>query len=376
MTDYIVGSDHSGGKDQECINKIIEVLKSNGHNAESIGVNSNLESDIRRNGKGKTAIFMVNGICIGTFDSHMNVVKSGLCDYVWFAIPQSISPSNDWLSPESCQSKKLPIAHDDNFTPEPRRSELNGKYTLSEYCEEYKDYVGYACGKDCEEAANAILSGGTVGSGGSGSDGEGSDGEKKEPSPMSYADMIKDLIKVWDGDVEVKIRQNMVFINKVPQPKPELWIIDGNNVASESAKVTDYNSDTINMLDVNYDNGSKHIIITDEYLINRFGEMNAELKAEKIVTNYQPEELDSGEETGESGGADANLYTQIAEILQKYYTVQNKEDWNTIINKVRFAETGDAIGNIVASLTKKQGMETQSYVSVRHEIEKLRGMGY
>lgn len=374
MTDYIVGSDHSGGKDQECINKVVDVLNANGHNAEAIGVNSNLESTIRAKGKGKTAIFIVNGVCIGTFDSHMNVVKSGLCDYVWFGMPQSINPSNEYLSEEGCQSLKVPIAHDDNFTPEPRRSELNGKYTIAEYCTEYGQYVGYACGSDCEAMVQKILSGGSGGTG-DGSESSSGDDKKNEPTPMSYMDMIKDLIKIWDGDVEVKIRQDRMYINKVPEPRPELWIVDGNNVTSGSAKVTDYNSDTVNTLNVTYNDGANTITVTDEYLINRFGVVEAEIKGEKVVTDYSGDNgnLNVGTETGEQ--EKESLYTQISKILQDNYE-KPSEGWNCLTNKVRLAKDGDEIGKLLSAQKKKKGKETTSYIDVRHEIQKLRGMGY
>ncbi len=374
MTEYIVGSDHSGGKDQECINKVVEVLNANGHNASSIGVNSNLESDIRKNGKGKTAIFIVNGVCIGTIDSHTNVVKSGLCDFVWFAMPQSINPSNEHLSAESCKSWKVPIAHDDNFTKEPRRSELNGKYTIAEYCQENGQYVGYACGKDCEEVANVILNGGTGGGSGGSSD---SSENKTEPTPMSYADMIKDLIKVWDGDVEVKIRQNKMYINKVPKPNPQLWIVDGTNVVSGQAKVTDYNSDTINKLIVSYNNGKNEITLVDEYLYNRFGENVQMLKAEKIVTDYSVDgSVTGGDSDGSSDEEGAKtVWTQIAEIVQKYYD-KPSNGWDSLIRSLKDAKTGDEIGKILSKQKKKKGQENQSYVSVRHEIQSVRNMGY
>lgn len=374
MTDFIVGSDHSGGKDQECINKICETLQKAGHNAESIGVNSNLESTIRAKGKGKTAIFMVNGVCIGTFDSHMQVVKSGLCNYVWFALPQSISPSNDWLSEESCKSRKVPIAHDDNFTPAERRAELDGKYTIDEYCREYGSYVGYACAPDCESVAQKIMEGGSGGIGGT-SMASGSD-SKKEPTPMSYKDMILDLISIWDGDVECKIRGDTIYINKVPEPKPQLWVIDGTNVVSGQAKVKDYNSDTINTLNVTYDEGKHNITITDEYLINRFGEVPYELKAEKVVTDYTGDSAQAETDAAAGGGAEASAWADVAGILQKYFD-KPSDGWDNHIRAITNAKKYDPdIKNAINTLTRKSAYSMKSYIDIGRELQKAIGLGY
>ena len=193
---------------------------------------------------------------------------------------------------------------------------------------------------------------------------------------MSYLDMIKDLISVWDGDVECKIRQNKMYINKVPQPNPKLWVIEGNNIVSGQAKITDYNGDTVNTLNVDYDNGNHRITIEDEYLINRFGEVSADVDAIKIITDYSGD-AETGADGGETGGSEktANAYSQISEILQKYYE-KPSEGWNSITNKVRKSTTADEIKKYIAPLKKKKGQELKSYVDVKHEIQKVLEIPY
>lgn len=363
MSNYIVGSDRSGNNDHDCNEKICEILRQNGNTAENIGVTPNLEGSLKR-GKGNIGVFMVNGICIGTFDSVCNMVKAGGCDFVWFACPQSINPSNDWLSCESLKTRKIPIAHDDNFTPEPRRSELNGKYTIAEYCAENSQYVGYACGKDCEEVANAILNGGS----GDGASTSGSDDGGNEPTPMTYLDMIKDLISVWDGDVEVKVRQDKMYINKIPKPKPRLWAVESNNIVSGQAKISDYNSDTINTLHVPYND--KTITITDEYLIDRFGVVEATVEAVETVTDYSGDSTGDANATGTSGSGDPNQYTQIAEILQKHFT---SNDWNSWINSIRKCKNWDEVKPLITNHKRKSGDNTR-YSEIIGQICKVLGV--
>lgn len=364
MSHYIVGSDRSGKSDNDCIEKVCQILRDNGHTADNIGVNSNLESPFRSKGKGCIGVFLVNGICIGTVDSiTQGVVKKGIMDYWFLGVTKSYYGGGMNI-PDELTTKKVPIAHDDNFTPEPRRSELNGKYTLSEYCSENSDYVAYAYGDDCEQVAQAILQGG----GGQGGGGTGSTDKKKEPTPMSYLDMIKDLISVWDGDVECKIRQNKVYINKVPKPNPRLWVIEGNNIVSGQAKVTDYNSDTINSLDVTY--SDKTINIKDEYLLNRFGEVSATLEAVKTITEYGNETVT---ENTSSSSPSSNEYTEIVTVLQKYYEA---DDWNTFTNNIRNAKTWKDVQNVVTSHKKKKGMENVKHNEIIKQLCDIKNIGY
>ena len=371
MSHYIVGSDKSGKNDNDCIEKVCQVLRDNGHTADNLGVTPNLESQFRSKGKGNIGVFLVNGICIGTMDSVTQVVKSGMMDYWFIGITKSYYGGGLKL-PDDLTTKKLAIAHDDNFTKEPRRSELNGNYTVAEFCQENSQYMGYAYGDDCEAVAQSILDGGG-GTGGSGTSSE----EKSEPTPMSYLDMIKDLISVWDGDVECKIRQDKVYINKVPQPDPKLWVVESNNIVSGQAKVTDYNSDTVNTLNVDYDSGNHQITIKDEYLINRFGEVSADVDAIKIVTDYSGDgTVDGTDNTSQSSNENQpSTYSQISAILQKYYE-KPSEGWNSITNKVRLSKTEAEIKGHITKLQKKKGQETKSYVDVKHEIQKVLGINY
>lgn len=369
MTSYLVGADHSGNDDQGCIDKVCEILEGAGHSVKNLGVDPNLEGTFRNHGKGNTGVFIVNGMCIGTFDSFRRMVEAGGLDFMIMAFPQSISPSNDWISCESLKSRKLPIAHDDNFTPADRRAELDGKYTCAEYCQEHSQYMAYVCGDDCEAVANAILEGNYGGGGGSSDSSEEND---SEPTPMSYKDMILDLISVWDGDVECKVRQDKLYINKVPKPNPELWIVEGNNIVSGNAKTSDYHSDTINTLHVTYND--KTITITDEYLINRFGVVEETIPAVEIVTDYSGDSTDgttTGITDGTGGGTSdgSNQYRTIAGILQKYMT---SNDWNSYINSVRKCTTRDQVKNLIVGHKKKDGVKARNNLIITEICEALK----
>ena len=89
MSSYVVVSDnHSGAS--ACIDAVASVLSKAGHDVDKGGVDSNSEAYIRAHGKGKISIFIVNGVCLSTFNSHVDVVKSGLTDKVIFAFPKTL----------------------------------------------------------------------------------------------------------------------------------------------------------------------------------------------------------------------------------------------------------------------------------------------
>lgn len=376
MSKYVVVSDKSGKNDQQCIEKVVQYLKDKGHDAVGGGVNSNSESRLWQEGKDTIGIFLVNGACLGTMLSLGEMVQKGHCSSVFIGASKTIIGS-PWTDKANLDNEKYKLALvNDGSNWKQEWYQYNHKWTWQQASDNI-DGIGLAWGETCEDVAQAVLDGGGTSSGSGSSDSSSS--EKKEPTPMSYLDMIKDLISVWDGDVEVKIRQNKMFINKVPQPNPKLWIVDGTNVVSGQATVTDYNSDTINTLNVSYNGDANTITITDEYLINRFGEVSADLKAEKIVTNYTEEDSTDGsvqDESGTQGDGGESEWTQIAKVLQTYYTCKDSNEWNSFIRSVKNAKTGDEIGKLLTGHTKKKGQEDKSYIDVRHEIQKIKGMGY
>lgn len=303
MSHYIVGSDKSGNGDTECINKICEVLESAGHTAENIGVTPNLETNLKK-GKGNIGVFMVNGICIGTIHSVRKMVEAGGCDFVWFAMPQSINPSNDWLSCESLRTRKVPIAHDDNFTPEPDRSQLDGKYTVSEYCAENSQYVNYACGKDCEAVAQAILNGGS----GDGNTSNDSEGEKQV---MSGWESCCDLLKGWDGEASMVQRGDCVIVRTIQVPTDTvLKAYEGYNVVDDSVTISDYTPEIYNTFSIRWgEDGQNELEFSFDTHRELFGERKTEVQATKrIPKNSQEAEQyrESKEEENEESSEDSS----------------------------------------------------------------------
>lgn len=116
-------------------------------------------------------------------------------------------------------------------------------------------------------------------------------------SESTYDDMIKDLLKPLDGEVEYKIRGNKVYINKIPSPEDstELWVREGVNITGEGVTIQDYNPDTPNFFLINWgEEFENQFVIKIPALIERFGvkfkEVNAVRKVLKWVLEAQSSE--------------------------------------------------------------------------------------
>ena len=123
--------------------------------------------------------------------------------------------------------------------------------------------------------------------------------DTEDSGSSSYNDMILDLIAPLDGNVEYRVIENKVFVNKIPDPSTaSVWIKEGINVVNEGITVHDYNPNTYNKFIIHYGNNSE-IILTDDKLIERFGEKVKELTATKKLTTYEKEETNDSSSTSE-----------------------------------------------------------------------------
>lgn len=126
-------------------------------------------------------------------------------------------------------------------------------------------------------------------------DAEDEEDDSEGDSSSTYKDMILDLIKPWDGDVEVKILGDKCYINKVKNTDEAIIsIIEGVNLVSGSTTIHDYNPDTPNYLVVTYgSDNEKCIKIKDNKLYERFGEKKQVTPAVEEVTTYTTETVSS-----------------------------------------------------------------------------------
>lgn len=136
------------------------------------------------------------------------------------------------------------------------------------------------------------------------------DDEGETESEATYDDMIKDLIKPLDGEVEYKIRGDKCYINKIPFPEEncELWIREGVNITSDGVTISDYNPDTPNFFVISWgEEYDKQFVIKIPKLIERFGPKIVQVNAVKKVLKWTLEEGSSSEssDSGDVGTGDS-----------------------------------------------------------------------
>lgn len=167
---------------------------------------------------------------------------------------------------------------------------VEGELTCSK-CD--SDYCGF-CGTEKSGSARFKLIAGDA----STSTDTSSGGDS---STSNYWDMILDLIGPLDGEVECRVENDKVYINKIPDPEDsELWIKEGVNLTSESITVHDYNPDTYNTFHITWTGGT--IVLKNDYLIERFGEKLLEKQATKKVIVYELQTSSSGSTDSSSTG--------------------------------------------------------------------------
>lgn len=288
MSSYVVVSDnHSGAS--ACIDAVASVLSKAGHDVDKGGVDSNSEAYIRAHGKGKISIFIVNGVCLSTFNSHVDVVKSGLTDKVIFAFPKTLMGGSSFNSEETLSSLKMRVADDAHGFSKSRDYEMSGKYTPVEYFEKFSQYVNYVWADDCEKVGEAILNGNFGSSSGGGS--ETSSGES-ETKPMSGWESLLDLIKPYDGEIFLLVRGDTVVCKRIEIPTwSAIWAYEGVNIVDDSVTVTDYSPEIYNTLEVQYGSEFQNsITLYFNKHIELFGERKKTIQATKKVSQDEYDE--------------------------------------------------------------------------------------
>ena len=277
MTEYCVGCDNIVGGETDIISKVASVLEKEGNTCEKLNVGPNYTQSkgLQGSSKGKVAVFIVGGSDIGTYVDFRDGIKNGYYHYkfIWFAFASWTAST--WITCEELKTRGLVRAHDDNFSSSGSIAPYIGK-SADYFFSQNKDVMGYVCGQSPEELAKKILGGGTS------SDDEGS------AASSTIKDALKKAVSGWDGDVEIRLIEDTVYVNKIPDPTTaELVISEYDNVQYDSVSVTDIHPQAINKLTVSYQ--GEDLTISDDLLIERFGEIPyvLEVPQDETIQNYE-----------------------------------------------------------------------------------------
>lgn len=276
MTTYCVGCDNIVGGEKNIIHKVAKVLEDAGNTCEELNVGPNFvqSKGLSGSSKGKVAVFIVGGSDIGTYVDFRDGLNNGYYHYkyIWFAFCSWTAKT--WITGEDLKNKPLVRAHDDNFSSQSSIAPYLGK-SADYFFSKNKGKMNYVYGQSPEELAKKIL-------------GEGVEGDDKNKSNErgEIKSAIKDVLYNWDGDVECFIRDDTVYIKKIPSPTDaKLSLVEGVNIDLGSVSVTDYNPSTINILTTSFEDYD--LTIQDDYLIKRFGKIPSTVEMDKEITTLK-----------------------------------------------------------------------------------------
>lgn len=290
MADVVLGCDSNGVNDSGCQNTIAQILEKAGHKVEKLGIAPGpfANYSYSSKAKGKIGVYLMAASLVSYLDGANSNFK-----YCYFGIRGDVS---EWGKEKGFKSKGVPKDHHGDC-PASLCDKWAGK-TYPQLNESFKNKVCATYGATPKELGENIVKamGGEVIGDSGGSD------DKKKGSAGNIKESIQKLLKHWDGEVECYIKGDEVHINKIREPsKYYVGVLqEGVNVFSDSISLTDVNSNTPNILEVQWTGGT--IVIEDESLIKRFGEIKTQATAvrketvtveKKTSTNNDDEDVDS-----------------------------------------------------------------------------------
>ncbi len=262
MSEIVLGCDYNGMNDSDCQNAVAKILEKAGHNVEKLGIGPNQFASYSYSGKakGKIGIFLIaSGITAiaDLYDGNTNF------KYAYFGIRGDLKQPRLSTMDEFNKSPIHKDKHGDCISKS--CNSLNGK-TYPQMNEVTKSKCIAVFGETCEELGQNIIKamGGDV----------SSDGSSSSSSTIKSA--ICDVMYNWDGEAELFIRDETVYIQKIKSPlNAKLSLIEGENIHLGSISINDYNPSTVNYLTSTFKD--YELTIQDETRIKRFGKVPAEV---------------------------------------------------------------------------------------------------
>ncbi|WP_407422057.1 hypothetical protein [Methanobrevibacter sp.] len=280
MTSYYVCADNIDGRENSRINALMEAMKKKGHSATSGGVGPNTvqSKGLSSSSSGMVGVFIVGGSDAGMYVDFRDGLKRGYYHYKHMKVvfASETATTDKWITCNGLANTPLVRAHDDNYSGS--NIDAVGQ-TAKAFFDANKQYISYACGKKgCtfQDVINNFFSGSE--------DGSGDDSEGGTSSTLKEA--LKKAVSGWDGEVEINLREDTVYVNKIHDPtETKLLINEFDNVIFDSVTTTDLNPQTPNKIIMNYQ--GQELSLKDEISIKRFGEIPFTVMPDEFVKSYE-----------------------------------------------------------------------------------------
>lgn len=280
MSEYYVCSDNIDGNENSRIDALCKALEKAGHTAHNGGVGPNTVQShgLDSGSSGQIGVFIVGGSDAGMYVDFRDGLKNGYYHYkhMYVVFASDTATTDKWITCNGLSNTSLVRAHDDNYSGS--NIESVGQ-TAKAYFDANKEYISYACGSlgcSFDDVIQNFLKG----------NGDESKSEDTGDTTSTIKDALKKAVSGWDGDVEIRLIEDTVYVNKIKDPtETELILNEFENVLYDSVTVTDVNPQTTNKLTLNYQ-GSE-LTLQDDLLIKRFGEHAETVEVDEFVKNYK-----------------------------------------------------------------------------------------
>lgn len=276
----VVGHDSNGVNDSEDQDYICQKLEEAGYTVEKLSIGPNYFASYSygeggENPSGKIGVYMMADSLVSVADYAYGAALGTSFKYAYFIIRGDLGrPKMDSRD----DFNNNPIGRDSDCTGV--CDKLAGK-TYPQMNDECKDKCWIVFGVDKEERAKELLK--AMGGDFSEDGGEGSTGSTiKEALKQAVSG---DGTNGWDGDAEILLRGDTVFVHKIPDPTTtKLVANEFENVIYDSVTVTDLNPQTPNKISMEFE--GKLLVLQDSHMIERFDEVPVEVEPDEFVKTY------------------------------------------------------------------------------------------
>lgn len=272
MATIVLGCDINSGNDHEWQNTVESALKKAGHTVEKLEIAPGPFSvySYENKAKGKIGVYIMADSLFSVADLAFGGTQF---KYAYFIIRMDLGRPK-MSQPEHFETS--PIGQDADCTS--ICAKLDGK-TYAQMNKVTKDKCQCTWGRNPKEGAENLIKamGGETSS------------SKSESNGSSIKTAIKQVLYGWNGDVECFIRDDTMYVRRIPDPtSAKLQLIEGNNVLLDGISISDINPETPNKLIVTW--GNTNFVIKDDGRIKRFGEkkktIKTSIKSEKDVVAF------------------------------------------------------------------------------------------
>ena len=268
MATIVLGCDKNSSNDSAYQNTVASILKKAGHKVEKlpIGPNHFAKYSYSKKSKGKIGIFLIAAGLTAIADAFDGNIYFKYCYFgIRSDVSKNLNNENDFKTRTIRKDK-----HGDCISKSCNK--LAGK-TFIQINEIIKSKCQAVFGTSPENMGDNLVS--NIG-------GETNSSSNSNDSGSTIKEALTDVLYGWDGEAECFIRDDTVYIRKIPSPsKTKLSLVEGDNIDYNSVNVSDYNPSTVNKLSCDFKDYT--LSIQDDYLIKRFGTISSTVTVDKTI---------------------------------------------------------------------------------------------